>query len=176
MDAKSFYSKKRVFVPARSIPNPEVSEERDLSSDSDESDFVLESHLVSETEEEFDVLESDSEAKQPFTSPPTAPKPVRKPKNEPLRWRTVLKENFDLKDLPFTGNPPLGHLPIQEPINYFKDIIGDELIAHVVSESNIYAYQIDINKSLNLKVEELEQFIGILLCLLSKCPPNYLNK
>ena len=68
MDIKSFYSKKRVFVPARSIPNPEVSTERDLSPDSDEADFVLESHLVSETEEEFDVLESNSEAKQPFTS------------------------------------------------------------------------------------------------------------
>ena len=41
MDPKSSYSKKKVFVPARSIPNPEVSEESDLSSDSDESDFVL---------------------------------------------------------------------------------------------------------------------------------------
>ena len=51
MDAKSFYSKRKVFVPARSIPNPEVSDESDLSSDSDESDSVLESYLVSETEE-----------------------------------------------------------------------------------------------------------------------------
>ena len=51
MDAKSFYSKRKVFVPARSIPNPEVSDESDLSSDSDESDSLLESYLVSETEE-----------------------------------------------------------------------------------------------------------------------------
>ena len=44
MDAKSFYSKRKFFAPARSIPNPES----DLSSDSDESDFVLEYDLESE--------------------------------------------------------------------------------------------------------------------------------
>ena len=80
MDAKSFYSKKKVFVPARSIPNPEVSEESDLSSESDELDFVLESDLASETEEKRDVLQSDSEATQPVTLPQTAPKPAKKPK------------------------------------------------------------------------------------------------
>ena len=89
MEVNFFYSKRKVFVPARSIPNPEVSEESDLSSDSDEFDIVLESDLVSETEEELDVLESDSEVEQLFTSPPTAPKPAKQPKNDPLRWRTV---------------------------------------------------------------------------------------
>ena len=115
-------------------------------------------------------MESDSEAEQPVTSPPTAPKPVKKPKNDPLRCRIVPIENIDLKELPFTGNPPLGQLPIQEPINYFRDIIGDELIAHIVSVSNIYASQIDINKPLNLTVEELEQFIGILFMSIVKMP------
>ena len=155
MDAKSFYSKRKVFAPARSIPNPEVSEESDLSSDSDESDFVLEYDLVSETEGELDVLESDSQAEQPITSPPTAPKPAKKPNNDPLRWRTAPIESIDLKELPFTKNPPLGQLPIQEPMDYFRDIISDELIAHIVSRSNIYASQIDINKPLNLTIEEL---------------------
>ena len=165
MDVNFFYSKRKVFVPARSIPNPEVSEESDLSSDSDEFDIVLESDLVSETEEELDVLESDSEAEQPDTLPPTASKPAKKPKIDHFRWRTVPIENTDLQEFPFTGNPPLGQLPIQEPIDYFRDIIGDELIAHIVSESNIYASQIDINKPLNLTVEELEQFIGILFVM-----------
>ena len=76
-------------------------------------------------------------------------------KNDPLRWRMAPIESIDLKELPFTKNPPLGQLPIQEPINYFRDIIGDELIAHIVSRSNIYASQIDINKPLNLTIEEL---------------------
>ena len=70
-----------------------------------------------------------------------------------------------MKKLPFTVNPPLGQLPIQEPIDYFSVIIGDELIAHIVYESNIYPSQIDINKPLNLTVEELEQFIGILFLM-----------
>ena len=170
MDAKSFYSKRKVFAPARSIPNPEVSEESDLSSDSDESDFVLEYDLVSETEGELDVLESDSQAEQPITSPPTAPKPAKKPNNDPLRWRTAPIESIDLKELPFTKNPPLGQLPIQEPMDYFRDIISDELIAHIVSRSNIYASQIDINKPLNLTVEELEQLIGILFMSIVKMP------
>ena len=46
MDAKPFYSRRKVFVPARSTPNQEVSGESDLSSDSDESDFVLESESL----------------------------------------------------------------------------------------------------------------------------------
>ena len=93
-----------------------------------------------------------------------------------MRWRLVPKENTNLKELRFTGNPPLGQLPIHEPINYFRDVIGAEQIAHVVSESNIYASQIDINKSLNLTVEALEQFIGILFVMsIAKMPstPDY---
>ena len=52
MDAKSFYSKKKVFVPARPLPNPEVSEDSELSSDSDESEYLLDSDIESDTEEE----------------------------------------------------------------------------------------------------------------------------
>ena len=85
MDAKSFYSKRKVFAPARSISNPEVSEKSDLSFDSDESDFVLESDLMLKTEEELEVLESDSEAEEPVSSSPTAPTPAEKPKNETVQ-------------------------------------------------------------------------------------------
>ena len=88
----------------------------------------------------------------------------------------VPKENINLRELSFTGNPPLGQLPIHEPIDYFRDVIGAELIAHVVSESNIYATQIDINKSLNVTVEALQQFIGILFVMsIAKMPstPDY---
>ena len=51
IDARMFYSKKKFFVPARSIPNPEVLDKNDLYSDNDESDFALESDLESETEQ-----------------------------------------------------------------------------------------------------------------------------
>ena len=156
MDAKSFCSKKKVFVPARPLPNPEVSEDSDLSSDSDESEYLLDSDIESDTEEETDVLESDSEVEQDVTSPPTSPTPAKKAKNAPLRWRTVPSEKVEVKKLSFCGNPPLGN---------FRDIFGDELIVHIVSESNNYALQIDVNKPLNLTCEELEQFIGILFVM-----------
>ena len=169
MDAKSFYSKEKVFVPARPLPNPEVSEDSDLSSDSDESEYLLDSDIESDTEEETDVLESDSEVEQDVTSPSNsampAPTPARKAKNAPLRWRTVPSEKVEVKELSFCGNPPLRKLTIQEPIHYFRDIFGNELIVHIVSESNYYALQIDVNKPLNLTCEELEQFIGILFVM-----------
>ena len=80
MDAKSFYSKKKVFVPARPLRSPEVSEDSDLSSDSDESEYLLDSDIESDTEEETDVLESDSEVEQDVTSPSTSPTPAKKSK------------------------------------------------------------------------------------------------
>ena len=53
----------------------------------------------------------------------------KKKKKDSLRRRQLPKENIDLKELPLTSNRPLGQLPIQEPINYFRDVIGDKLIA-----------------------------------------------
>lgn len=79
-----------------------------------------------------------------------------------MRWSTAPKENIDLKKLSFTGNLPTGQLRIKELLNYFRYIIADELIAYIVSESNIYTSQIGSNKPLQLRREELEQFIGIL--------------
>ena len=70
-----------------------------------------------------------------------------------------------MKDIPFTGNPPLQVLPLQEPIDYFWDIINDELIARIVEENNTYAAQVDIDKPLDLTSDELEQFIGILFLM-----------
>ena len=36
--------------------------------------------ILCQREGELDVLESDSQTEQPITSPPTAPKPAKKPK------------------------------------------------------------------------------------------------
>ena len=107
----------------------------------------------------------EQDVASPSISPSPAPTAAKKAKNAPLRWRTVPSEKVEVKELSFCGNPPLGKLPIQEPIDYFRDIFGVELIVHIVSESNNYALQIDVNKSLNLTCEELEQFIGILFVM-----------
>ena len=70
-----------------------------------------------------------------------------------------------MKDILLTGNPPLGSLPLQEPIDYFQDIISDEVIMRFIEESNRYAAQVDTDKPLSLTSDELEQFIGILFLM-----------
>lgn len=82
-----------------------------------------------------------------------------------MRQRTVLNKKTDFKDIFITGNPPFGQLLIEELIDYFRNFIGDKMIAYSVSESNIYDSQIGINKSFKLTVQELEQFIGILVVI-----------
>ena len=98
MDPKSFYSKKK--VPARPIPNPEISEESDLSSGSDDdTDFVPDPNLESETEDETNVSESDSDTDLPQPAPLTSTNPAKMLRNDPLRWKTVPKEHVDLKEI-----------------------------------------------------------------------------
>ena len=82
-------------------------------------------------------------------------------KKQALQWKTA-NPAVILKDIPFTGNPPLASLPLQEPVDYFWDIISDEVIMGIVEESNRYVAQVDIDKPLSLTPDELEQFIGIL--------------
>ena len=69
------------------------------------------------------------------------------------------------KKHPFSGIPPLNNLPLQKPIEYFRNIITDELLLKMVEESNKYVLQIDIKKPSNLSKAELEQFLGIILLM-----------
>ncbi|XP_063878299.1 piggyBac transposable element-derived protein 2-like isoform X1 [Scylla paramamosain] len=59
-----------------------------------------------------------------------------------------------------------GKLPdattIKTPLEYFKHFFDDDLLQMIVDESNLYATQ-ERGSSLNLTVEELEQFIGTVL-------------
>ena len=148
--------------------NPELSEDSDLSSESDESIYLSDSEVdLSESEEsppDSDFSESDDE---PAVKQPAQPQqgPSKKTRQQPLKWKIAKNSDVILKDIPFTGNPPLQVLPLQEPIDYFRDIISDEVIARIVEESNTYAAQVDIDKPLNLTSDKLEQFIGILLLL-----------
>ena len=85
-------------------------------------------------------------------------------KKQAMQWKTA-NPAVILKDIPFTGNPPLGSLPLQEPVDYFWDIVRGEVIMGIVEESNRYAAQVDIDKALSLTSDELEQFIGILFLM-----------
>ena len=47
------------------------------------------------------------------------------------------------------------------PMDYLKSLIPDELLEKICDQSNNYSMQNDINKSLLLQREELEQWLGI---------------
>lgn len=50
-------------------------------------------------------------------------------------------------------------------LDYFRMFVGIELLKLIVEESNKYAVQQNPNKPLNLTIEELEQWLGIVLCM-----------
>ena len=173
MNPTSFYSNQKNCVPARPILDPEWSEDSDLSSESDESIYISEIERDYEdnsesTESNFqpDFPESNNE---PLVQPNPYPQPKtgasKKTKKQALQWKAANPDDVILKDIPFTGNPPLGSLSLQEPVEYFRDVISDKVIMHIVEESNRYAAQVDIDKHLNLTSDKLEQFIGILFLM-----------
>ena len=104
-----------------------------------------------------------------MTKPNPLPQPKtgssKKTKKQALQWKTANPADLISKDIPFTGNPPFGSLPLQETVDYFCDIISDKVVMCIVEESNRYTGQIDIDKPLNLTSDELEQFIGKLFLM-----------
>nr|CAI5861357.1 unnamed protein product [Callosobruchus analis] len=48
-------------------------------------------------------------------------------------------------------------------LDYFKSFFDDDLLEHIVFQSNLYCTQTRPHKSLRLTVTELEQFIGVTL-------------
>ena len=55
----------------------------------------------------------------------------------------------------------INKMPPREPVTYFRDIIDNEILQLIVTESNRYSLQMNINKPLLLTQVELEQFLGI---------------
>lgn len=80
-----------------------------------------------------------------------------KAKNVDLTWRNGRK-----------SIPPVpqwkARLPqatkVKVPIDYFRNLTQD-ITENMVTQSNLYATQCDINKPLNVTFKEIEQFIGI---------------
>ena len=67
-------------------------------------------------------------------------------------------------NVPFTGKLYEGQ-PVKEPIQYFRELLDDDILANLVTETNRYALQSDISKPLDISVNELEQFFGIVLLM-----------
>ena len=76
-------------------------------------------------------------------------------------WRIVSGEETSRKIPIWKGSLPLAEI-VREPIEYFKAFFDENIMQHIVDESNIFSVQKDSTKPLNLNIDELEQFIGTL--------------
>lgn len=54
---------------------------------------------------------------------------------------------------------------VKRPVEYFRHFFSEDLITHIVEQSNLYAIQQNPNKSFALSSLELEQFLGTLLAM-----------
>ena len=68
---------------------------------------------------------------------------MKKIKKQALQWETANPGDVILKDIPFAGNLLLRSLPLQEPVDYFWDIVSDKVIC-ILEDSNRYIQFIGI--------------------------------
>ena len=158
-------------LPIKYILNPDISEDSDLSSgDDSDDDYQQLNHDSSDSENKSSDNEDESSSDSDDDDNTNH---AQQTQNEhKVQWAEVDPENISVKNIPFSGIPPPNNLPLQEPIEYFRDMITDELLLKMVEESNKYTLQIDITKSLNLSKAELEQFIGIFFLTSNVKMPN----
>ena len=78
------------------------------------------------------------------------------------QWQRIYPTEVNTQ---FTGEP-FPNPPEEEisPMRYFKQLFDDELIDHIVEQSNLYSVE-QSGKSVNLCKSELEQYFGILLMM-----------
>ncbi len=76
-------------------------------------------------------------------------------------WRVRSPHERPTDEPIFCGTRPAASGPPRQPIAYFRDIMDDHFIEHIVEQSKLYALQCDINKPMDFDPNKLEQFIGM---------------
>lgn len=89
------------------------------------------------------------------------PPSKRSRKERHIIWKSVEVGQKSTKVPEWKGKLP-DATTIKTALEYFKHFFDDDLLQMIVDESNLYATQ-ERGSSLNLTVEELEQFIGTVL-------------
>ncbi|XP_018015118.1 piggyBac transposable element-derived protein 3 [Hyalella azteca] len=80
------------------------------------------------------------------------------------KWSTV--QDAETVTLEFSGQDlPCSH-EILPPFQYFKQFISDDFLDVIVTETNMYSVQKNVNKPLNVTHNEMEQWLG-LICYFS---------
>lgn len=157
----------------------DVSEESDLSDDetyyreprviaydTDEDEHIEKASgniVVSESEQEdTNTSQSDDDDDIPLIH--RIKKKNAQRKKPFINWKKGnLKMNEE--DTKFSGDPTLPQdiKELQSPIEYFKYFFSKEILQLIVHETNLYSIQCRPNKSANVCVEDIEQFIGTCL-------------
>ena len=120
--------------PIKYILNPDISEDSDLSSDDDsDNDYQQLNHDSSDSENKSSESEDDSSSDSVDDNTNNAQQTQNEYK---VQWVEVDPENISVENIPFSGIPPPNNLPLQEPIEYFRDIITDKLLLKMVEEIN----------------------------------------
>lgn len=133
---------------------PDESEDENLESEDEEYD--IEKDLEGLHYED----DTDDEGSEDEDIPSTTA--GRKKVSRRSIWKS--KDPKDVKSLEnaFSGQVYVCEGRVKSPIEYYENLVDSKMKQLLVDESNKYAIQKDPNKPLNLTVNELEQFIGIL--------------
>ena len=101
---------------------------------------------------------SDSEAEQD-TADPRPRKAKRPQKDVPRRvWR---KE--DIANAPLPGFQHPAPYALRSPFEYFQDMFTTAFMEDVVYQTNLYAWQRNVNSTFQIDMHELMVFVGIIL-------------
>lgn len=95
-----------------------------------------------------------------------------KSKLSQVQWK---KANFymDPQFLKFETEPlPNKITSLKSPIDFFSYFFTDDLYQHIISQSQLYSIQCDVNKPVNITKIELQQYIGICLFTSIVAIPN----
>ncbi|XP_076036256.1 uncharacterized protein LOC143022126 isoform X1 [Oratosquilla oratoria] len=151
MEPNMFYSRKTrgKDVAVQELPYESEDEE---SSDGE----LYQPNQGSDTSDESESENETSSLKKEYTQ--TSKRDI---KERPIIWRTVDIGQKSTEVPKWKGKLPEA-TTLKTPLEYFKQFFDEDLLQMIVDQSNLYSTQ-QRGISLNLTVEELEQFIGTVL-------------
>ena len=101
----------------------------------------------------------EEESEEDTTSPPK--KKAKKKKKKPERQRTWKKEDISHPALPpFVHPMPAG---LRTPFEYFEELFTSDIVDDIVTQTNLYARQRNINTTFHTDKHEIMVFLGIVL-------------
>lgn len=89
--------------------------------------------------------------------------PANKKRRTGTPWRTLVDSSE--KPMPQWKSELPTATEVRSPSDYFRDFFDDEILSHIVEQSNLYAIQTDPNNPININKDDLEQFIASLFMM-----------